>query len=122
MILVKINPSFYNAEGTAFADSSPFKGMDPKKTSIQIHLGPASFGGVMASYPSVKDAEHTGSLRIDRAGAEISDVFFGEIMNNGGMREKFGSQILELVQRNYIKVFQDGVELTLAAISGFPTA
>jgi hypothetical protein len=100
---------------TIFTSGKPFHGEDRNRAVLIIGAGRNDL--VIGKRNNMPPASlnyygfQTG-LHINTRGQEFEDIMLETIVTNPNYRASYGAQLIDLVERDYIEVCQDGTALT----------
>jgi len=114
-ISIKLDPTIFSSGGL-------FEGTQPNRAVLAIggvrddvYLGKINTG--TAANLSYRGGQT--SLMIDTRGTDISDLMLEYMMSNNLNLSVYGIQLIDMMERFLIEVFQDGVALTPAQVKIF---
>lgn len=122
MILIKINPAFYTMSGTDYVGwsaSSPFAKICPDYKKFVLTMG-KSGDVVIKSNFEITDPLMGGSrsITVNHIGCTMNDSMLHTLVNNPNQYD-YVVLIIDHMERGHIKVYQNGVEMTVAQVAHF---
>lgn len=118
-----MNLDYYtvDADGgpNGWSEISPFKKSFPDYRKFNICIGKSADVAIKMNY-NINDEVHGGSraIVVNHIGAELNASMFHSLVNNPNQYD-YIVQIMDLVDRGHIKVYRDGLEMTIADIANF---
>jgi len=106
-------------KSTIFNTGNPFHGENRNRAVLIIGTGRNDLViGKRNSMPasSLNYYGFQTGLHINTRGQEFEDIMLETIIKNNMYRASYGAQLIDLVERDFIEVCQDGVPLTAVAL------
>lgn len=122
MIKITINPDFYEMEDgdyKGWSEISPFKKSFPDYAKFNLCIGKSADVAIKTNY-NINDETHGGSraIVVNHIGSELHDSMFHSLVNNPNQYD-YIVQIMDLMSRGHIKVYQDGTEMSVSDVANF---
>lgn len=100
---------------TIFSNGKPFHGYDRNRAVLIIGSGRNDLTIQKRNNMPMSSLSYYGfqtGLHLNTRGQEFEDIMLETMMKNELYRASYGAQLIDLVERDYIEVCQDGVPLT----------
>lgn len=112
MINVQLTPAMFDPGGL-------FHGVDKSRAILvlgaarnDLVIGKRNSGDIGAfSYRGFQLG-----MFVDSRGTEFEDIMLETIIKNEDYRATYGAQLIDMVERGYMQVFQDGAPITAVAL------
>ncbi len=123
MIKIVINPDFYemvDGDYVGWSATSPFKKLCPDYRKFVICIGKSADVAIKTNYNISSDELFGGSraIVVNHIGAELHDSMFHSLVNNPNQYD-YIVQVMDLMSRGHIKVYRDGVVMTITDVANF---
>jgi len=114
-IAIKLNPTIFNA-------GALFEGITPNRAVLHLGVGRDDTHIGKINQGTAANLSYRGgqtSFQLDYRGTEISDQLFQYMVENQSYQVSYVIQVIDMMERGLVEVYQDSILLTVAQVRAF---